>query len=201
MDKKSLAQRISEHTIKVMEEKEQEAARKEAEERAKLKKEVLDILKKEVQNLGSAGKSLYTSSSDLEVLYWDWGMFDELGDDWRVKAVLKELGFELIQKIGFPDSVAFPKVDTEETEALKSLYKLSYDNWRQRELEAASNDVQGIIAKLESNQYTVRDRNKIFVNFETANRSQIYGVTVEQLMRKEGFSVAISDNGWEITVK
>lgn len=188
---KSLAQRVGEHTIKVIKEQE-------AENKKRIKTKVLEILTNTLKEKGQNGSRLFTSTPNELDIDIDNILESEDYDD--VQLALREIGFEFIH---YPmrSIIRIPQDRTSnEIKELLKVYDQALESFANSEKEKSKKDCQIVLKMLEKKKYEVKGICELVVNFVSSSNTSYYEEAVKGIMKDEHFEVKILHAQWYISV-
>ena len=187
---KSLAQRVGEHTLKVISEQE-------AEKKKEFKTKVLESLTSILKDKGRNGSRLFTTTpNELDI---DIDNILKSEDDDDVQVALCEIGF-IITEYPMKNMISVPQKVPKEIQELLKVYYQAFDSFENSEKEKAKSDCTFVLEKLEKNYYKVEDVNQVTVDFISNSSSDYYRKAVKEIMNDEHFEVTIFGSQWCISI-
>ena len=192
---KSLAERIGEHTRKVM-------AVDKDEKMAKNKKMVLDALTNDIKNKANAGMPLFLDE-DNKVLRFNLDFVEGMAIN-EIDDALKDIGF----KTYFPSPlykivIIIPQHNVSDVILnLVEMYNEILIRFKKSEAEKARQDAEAVIKKLEKEQYEVSGINRVVVSISSQSETLYYLKCISNILSENNLCVdlLVCDEYWEISI-
>lgn len=187
---KSLAQRVGEHTLKVISEQE-------AEKKKEFKTKVLESLTSILKDKGRNGSRLFTTTPNELDIDIDNILKSENDDD--VQVALCEIGF-IITEYPMKNMISVPQKVPKEIQELLKVYHQAFDSFENSEKEKAKLDCALVLKKLETADYEVKEVNNVVVFLKSRSKTAAYEKAAKEIMNAESFDVTFFADFWGISI-
>ena len=200
---KSLAERIGDHTRKVMGMSKEEQIEK---NRAKNKEMILDALKNDIKTRVNIEVPLFWNEEKTEIRFGidslcGPGMHDNIMD---ILVALKDIGFEVYYDYSLSRIRAIiPQHNVSDVILnLVDMYNTNLIRFKESEAEKARQDTETVIKMLEQEQYDVLDINRVRVSISSQSETLYYLECISNILSENNLCVdlLVCDEYWEISI-